>query len=74
MKDYIERLTELRIDNDLTQKEIARILNTFQTTVSKYELRQRKLQIEDLRTLCLYYRVSADYVLGLPADLPYPGR
>jgi Helix-turn-helix. len=32
------RLRDLREDNDLTQKEIAAILNIKQTTYSKYEL------------------------------------
>lgn len=71
--DYIERLRGLREDRDLNQGQIAKILETTQTTVSKYELRKRKLSIEDLIKLCLFYNVSADYILGLP-DLPYPKR
>ncbi|MBR7091608.1 MAG: helix-turn-helix transcriptional regulator [Clostridia bacterium] len=65
-KDYIDKLVELRIDRDKTQKEIAKQLQTSQTAVSKWELRQRKLTIEDLRILCLYYKVSADWLLNLP--------
>lgn len=67
--DYIERLTNLRIDNDVDQKEIAKILNCKQSAVSKYEKRRARYQIEDLIKLCLYYHVSADSILGLPEDL-----
>lgn len=72
--DYIDRLTELRQDKDIKQKEIANILNVKQGAVSKYELKQRDLKINDLIKLCLYYHVSADYILGLPEGLPYPKR
>lgn len=72
--DYIDRLTELRQDKDIRQKEIANILNVKQGAVSKYELKQRDLKINDLIKLCLYYHVSADYILGLPEGLPYPKR
>lgn len=72
--DYIDRLTELRQDKDINQKEIAGILNVKQAAISKYELRQREMKINDIIKLCLYYHVSADYILGLPEGLPYPKR
>ena len=72
--DYIEKLTGLRQDRDINQAQIAKILGTHQATISKYELRQRKYQIEDIIKLCLFYNVSADWLLGLPDNLPYPKR
>ncbi len=71
--DYVERLTELRQDNDFEQKDIAKILNCQQSAISKYEQRKAKYKIEDLKKLCIFYNVSADYILGLP-KLPYPKR
>ncbi len=65
MKRYNEILRGLREDRDLSQKQIAIILNTTQNTYSRYELGLRPLPIEHLITLCKYYGVSADYVLGL---------
>lgn len=62
---YCKRLYELRIDNDLTQKEVAEILNTTKQNYSNYERGTRKLTIDDLETLCRYYKVSADYIIGL---------
>lgn len=65
MKDYIDRLIELRIDNDIKQETIANLLNTYQSNYSKIERKERKLSIEQLVTLCHYYKVSADYILDI---------
>ncbi len=61
---YPERIKELRQDNDLTQKEVAKILKVAQTTYSQYELYKRPMPIECLMILCKFYGVSADYILG----------
>ena len=61
---YPERIRELRQDRDLTQKEIAGLLKIAQTTYSQYELYKRPMPIECLVTLCKFFGVSADYVLG----------
>lgn len=69
-----ERLTALREDRDINQKEIARILGCQQSAISKYEKGRAKYDIEDIAKLCIFYNVSADYILGLPEGLPYPKR
>ena len=65
MKDYIDRLKELREDRDIKQKEIATLLGINQNTYSQYETKKRKMPIEEFRKLCIFYRVSADELLGL---------
>ena len=72
--DYVDRLTALREDSDIGQKEIAGVLGCKQSTVSKYEKRRNKYDIEDIIRLCQFYKVSADYILGLPKGLKYPER
>ena len=62
---YPERMNALREDHDLTQAKIAEMLGVAQTTYSQYELYKRPMPIEYLVALCKYYRVSADYMLGL---------
>ena len=62
---YIKRLRDLREDNDKTQQEIAEILGTSQTMYARYERGANELPIHHLVTLCKYYKVSADFVLGL---------
>lgn len=65
--DYMRRLRDLREDHDLTQSEIAKLLGTSQTMYARYERGANELPIRHLITLCRFYRVSADYVLGLRA-------
>ena len=72
--DYVDRLTALRQDRDIGQKEIAAVLGCQQSAISKYEKRRAKYSIEDIIALCRFYQVSADYVLGLSEHLPYPER
>ena len=72
--DYVDRLTALREDRDIGQKVIADVLGCHQTTVSKYEVRESRYDIDDLIKLCKFYRVSADYILGLPKGMEYPDR
>lgn len=63
--DYIQRIRNLREDNDKTQAEIAEMLGTSQTMYARYERGANELPIRHLITLCKYYKVSADYILGL---------
>ncbi len=62
--DYVKRIRDLREDNDKTQREIAQILQTTQSYYAQYENGRRELPIHHLITLCRYYNVSADYMLG----------
>ena len=58
--DYVDRLTALRQDRDIGQKEIAAVLGCQQSAISKYEKRRAKYSIEDIIALCRFYQVSAD--------------
>lgn len=69
---YNDKIKELRIDHDKTQKEIAELLNTTKQYYQKYEKGTHPLPLQHLKTLCLYYHVSADYILGLPRGLDWP--
>ena len=61
---YIKIIRDLREDFDKTQEEIAKILGTSQTMYARYERGANELPIHHLITLCNYYKVSADYILG----------
>ena len=63
--DYSVRLKELRTSELLTQKEIADILNISRSTYKDYELQIKILPIQYLNTICNYFHVSIDYLLGL---------
>ncbi len=62
---YVKAIRDLREDHDKTQQEIANILDTSQTMYARYERGANELPIRHLITLCQYYNVSADYILGL---------
>lgn len=60
----VNRLKDLREDNDLTQADIAKLLKTTQQQYSKYELGIRLIPIDKLNILADFYKTSTDYILG----------
>lgn len=59
------RVRDLRQDNDLTQKQVAKYLNCSQQVYSNYELGQRDIPTDILIMLSKYYNVSVDYILEI---------
>ena len=66
---YYQRIRDLREDADKTQQQIASLLGTSQTMYARYERGANEMPIRHLLTLCKYYKVSADYILGLKDTL-----
>lgn len=62
--NYRQRIKDLREDKDLNQEEVAKILQTSQRVYSRYETGYNEMPIRHLITLCRYYNVTADYILG----------
>lgn len=62
--DYRERMRGLREDNDLTQSEVAKIINKSQQGYNHIEMGRAELKIDDLIKLCDFYNVTADYFIG----------
>ena len=60
-----KRIRELREDSDMTQKQIAKMLNCSQQVYSNYELGQRDIPTDILIKLSEIYNVSADYILEI---------
>ena len=63
--NYRQRMRALREDNDLTQKEVGAIINKSQQGYGHIEDGRAELKIDDLIKLCQFYKVSADYFIGL---------
>ncbi len=59
------RLKELRERRGISQRELAELLNTSQQQYSKIERGKTDLDGRKLAALSKYFRVSADYILGL---------
>ena len=67
--DYREKFKELRLDHDLKQTDVAKLCHVARSTVGHWEKQKRHMSVDCIITLCLFYRVSADYILELPKDL-----
>ena len=65
MNSMYRRIRELREDADLTQMEMARVLNCSQQVYSNYELGQRDIPTAVLIALAQYHKTTRDYILGL---------
>ena len=60
-----KHIRDLREDADLTQQQIAKLLNISQTTYSRYESGTLDIPSLSLITLAKFYKTSVDYLLGL---------
>lgn len=69
--DYRARIRAVREDRDYTQAQIGKLLNKSQQGYNHIEAGRAELKIDDLATLCKFYNLSADYMIGL-TDKPIP--
>lgn len=68
----IRRMVEIRQDNDETQRELAKAIGFHQVQIARYETGKITPPITYLVKICEHYKVSADYILGLPKGLNWP--
>ena len=60
-----KNIRDLREDSDITQAQMAKMLNCSQQVYSNYELGQRDIPTSILIKLAEIHNVSVDYILGL---------
>jgi transcriptional regulator with XRE-family HTH domain len=60
-----QHIRDLREDHDLTQQQIAELLQISQTTYSRYESGILDIPSSSLIVLAKFYKTSVDYLLGL---------
>lgn len=75
--DYMETfeiLKDLRENKELRQQDIADLLKIGRTMYRRYESGEIDIPVRHLKTLCLFYGVSSDYILGLPSNLSRTGK
>ena len=65
---YYRRLKDLRVDNDLVQKQVADVLGIDQRVYSNYEIGKREIPARYLVKLADFYNTSTDYILGRTND------
>ncbi len=59
------RLKEIRNEKGVSQKDVAEHLGISITAISQYESDSRFPNEDMLRRLCVYYKITSDYLLGL---------
>ena len=63
--NYRENLRFIRESRNLTQAQVGSILHKSQQGYNHIEAGRAELKIDDLISLCQFYNLSADYILGL---------
>ena len=69
-----EKLRLLREERELNQTELGQALGMTQRKVSSLENDRYEPGLEDIKAICKFFGISADYLLGFSKDLPYPNR
>lgn len=62
---FVERIRNLREDKDLTQSELGEQVNMTQRKISYIERGKYEPSIDDIVSLCKFFNVSSDYLLGI---------
>lgn len=70
---FLNRLRELRVERELLQSDIAKLINKSERTVGFYETGERDMNTETLAILANFFNVSIDYLLG-KSDIRNPEK
>ena len=65
MVDFGAKLKQLRLEEGLTQQQLADRIGVTKSVISYYELQERYPSPEVLTKLASVFHVSTDYLLGL---------
>lgn len=69
--ETIQRIRNIREDKDLTQEQVAKSIGLKREQYRRYETGENEMKVSHIIKLCRYYKLSADYILGL-TDEPQP--
>ncbi|MEG1312401.1 MAG: helix-turn-helix domain-containing protein [Romboutsia sp.] len=64
MVTFGDRLRQLRIEQEMTQEELANIFGLHKTRISQYELNKRQADDELKKKFADFFNVSIDYLIG----------
>ncbi len=69
-----EKIKNLREDANLNQTELGKALGMTQRKLSYIECNKCEPNIDDIKEICNYFKISADYLLGIKKGYEYPQR
>lgn len=72
MEYMTDRMVAIRTDHDESQRTLAKAIGFHHVQIARYETGVNTPSIEYLVKFCEHYRVSADYILGIPKGYDYP--
>lgn len=65
MNKFGERLKELRLEEGISQEELARRVDISHSAIAFWEKNEREPKLGAVITLAQYFKVSLDYIVGL---------
>lgn len=65
MSKFAERLKELRIENNLSQDQLAKAVGLTHTAIGLWEQKKRIPNFDAVIVIAQYFGVSTDYLAGL---------
>lgn len=74
LEQFGTRLLSLREKNHLSQQAVAAVLGVTRTQISDMENGKSGTNLDRFYQLCDYYKVSADYLLGITDDPAWRGK
>lgn len=69
MVTFGEKLKELREEKGISQMELSKLLDISQPAIARYELNKTEPRISDIKKICVYFDVSADYLIGIKNEM-----
>lgn len=69
-----EKIRNLREDADMNQSQLGKAVGMTQRKVSYIECGKYEPCIEDIVAFCHFFKVSADYLLGIPSEYRTKGK
>ena len=65
MNMFRYRLKEMRMEKNLSQKKLAEILGTNNSSICDWECGRTEPSIDMIIKICKYFNINSDYMLGL---------
>ncbi|MBE6640349.1 MAG: helix-turn-helix transcriptional regulator [Ruminococcaceae bacterium] len=69
-----DKIRILREEANLNQTQLGKELNITQRKLSYIECNKYEPSVEDIRAICNYFKISADYLLDIKKGYGYPNR
>ena len=66
--DVVHNMRKIRKERGLSQEDLAEVLSTTQQQYSKYENGANEIPVRHVITLCKFYGISSDWLLGLKEE------